>query len=404
MNHKNFFKNMANNSRSLLMVVLLIVLVVLAYRYQREGFEDQSIHRLVTPVKGDKGDPGNSAYNVLMGMEPDNLPFEVDGEDTPSTILDKIINLIKNKVESEMTPAEVDSGVPPGTVIIYHLDTKDNKKFCDDYLGSKSEGKAEILVGGFDEDGELIEDYDGDPIPYGFQLCNGAELQKIKVNDDGSKELKRTRVNTPDYRGRFLIGASGHKGTWQSDHKTTFDNDADDVYTKDANVPLKQRAWFFGRAYYLGQKGGSDMHTLLAAQMPLHGHSITDKEHSHRIDDKSHDHSIPDKPHTHTITDKEHHHSYQLTYEKDGGTDLRSPVHTPGWDEKYTYPNTGGQKTGITGTNGSNTGITRTNGKNTGITGTRAHGTGITGTNAAGENKAHNNMPPFTPVLYLIKI
>jgi len=404
MNHKNLLKNMTNNSRSLLMVVLLIVLVVLAYRYQREGFADLNINKIAKSAKGDKGGDGASALNLLKEVEANNLPdgFEIKEDDNAGTLLDKVISYIKEKVHSEITtqahthaagaapdhthaaadaaehthaagaPAEhthqvsdaiiekIDekiaasgsasgSGVPPGTVIIYHLDTGDNKKFFDDYLGENQE----ILVGGFDDDGELIEDYDGDPIPYGFQVCNGAELQKIKVNDDGSKELKRTRVNTPDYRGRFLIGGAGDKGAKGSVGTGDLNNDNDDHYTKDSPGALKQRAWKHDRPFYQGQKGGSDMHQLLTKQMPRHNHTANSPAHSHgtfRFGCKGlHCQGAEPKGYGHAVD-------------------------THKWE---------GNDGHIGGT----------------------HGAAVTvNIGHAGENKPHNNMPPFTPVLYLIKI
>ena len=111
MNHKNFLKNMANNSRSLLMVVLLIVLVVLAYRYQREGFADININNIAKSIKGDDGDKGAdgadgaSALNLLKEAEANNLPdgFNIKEDDNASNVLGNLVTYIKDLVHSEIT-------------------------------------------------------------------------------------------------------------------------------------------------------------------------------------------------------------------------------------------------------------------------------------------------------------
>ena len=103
------------------------------------------------------------------------------------------------------------------------------------------------------------------------------------------------------------------------------------------------------RFYYDDQYGGSVTQALTPNQLPAHKHSITDPGHRHN-------------------------------------TDIAHDTHLSG--DRYTsgkWENTWGRDEGL---------VTFPSSTNT---------TGITQTNDFGSNEAHNNMPPYKPVLYLIK-
>ena len=98
--------------------------------------------------------------------------------------------------------------------------------------------------------------YAGSTAPAGWLLCNGAAVSRTTYAGlfsvigttygagDGS-----TTFNVPDARGRSIIGAGAGTG-------------------------LTNRA--------LGATGGTETHTLTAAEMPVHNHAVTDPGHDHQ--------------------------------------------------------------------------------------------------------------------------
>jgi microcystin-dependent protein len=167
-----------------------------------------------------------------------------------------------------------------------------------------------------------------------------------------------TTFNIPEMRGRFPVGAAYYN----------------------AGPPA---AWLGGPApgstiRYPGGVGGEEVHTLSTGEIPAHAHGVSDPGHAH---------SVYDPGHAHGISDPGHSHSYN-----------QSPIPGPqiqagagDWANRPVSANTGASGTGI-GIYGAGTGI-----------GIYAAGTGISIGNAGG-GAAHNNMPPWAGVTYMIKV
>ena len=113
-------------------------------------------------------------------------------------------------------------------------------------------------------------------------------------------------------------------------------------------------------ALALGQTGGEATHTLVTAETPSHTHALTDPQHSHTINDPGHWHEVATN-----------------IYGASSGT-----------DHLETFSGSGG--------------TTSTEWAATGITATDNASTGITMGNTGGDG-AHNNMPPYLGINFIIK-
>ena len=318
MNMNNLIKNISRNSRSLLLVILLIVLVVLAHRYQMESFQEVDIDNLARRgpkgdkgdkgdqgEKGDKGDKGDqgdkgdkgddgedgkdgddgttgaagdNALTILQGLEePDNAEekalydavFRHGSNETPAG--DSAINVLKGLVDhiTVKVRESMGSGVPTYTIIAFHLnlDEKSGQEFPNElgdvlhyYLdsgadGSRANTRGEEIVGGINDQEEHL--------PEGFQVCNGGRLKKI--NDAGRLENDEGYF-TPDFRGRFLLGAG--RAMANENNRAHGDGGAGAGYED-------------GQFYYQHQTGGKRNHQLSVPQMPRHRHGITQTPHRH---------------------------------------------------------------------------------------------------------------------------
>ncbi|TXH53952.1 MAG: phage tail protein [Desulfurellales bacterium] len=114
-----------------------------------------------------------------------------------------------------------------------------------------------------------INAYAGASAPTGWLLCYGQAVSRTTYSvlfgiigttygaGDGS-----TTFNVPDLRGRVIAGVDNMGGVAAS------------LLTNDS--------WGAGfNAVSLGAAGGLQYHTLTAAEMPVHTHSVTDPGHTH---------------------------------------------------------------------------------------------------------------------------
>ena len=113
----------------------------------------------------------------------------------------------------------------------------------------------------------IVSAFAGATAPAGWLLCFGQAISRTSYAalftalgttygvGDGT-----TTFNLPDYRGRVLAGADNMGGTLAN--RLT----AASGWTAGATIPNAQ---------------GSEVHTLTAAQMPVHGHGVNDPSHQH---------------------------------------------------------------------------------------------------------------------------
>jgi microcystin-dependent protein len=146
----------------------------------------------------------------------------------------------------------------------------------------------------------------------------------------------------------------------------------------------------------LGAFAGEATHVLSAAEMPSHAHAITDVTHGHGVNQWSHAHNIATGGHAHSVSTGSHSH---------GGVLISSGV-TGGVPAGVGIVGNGGR----TDTAGDLGGSTNTVGNLGGNTDTQtsgisiqASGTGLSATNAAGSGAAHNNLPPYLQINFIIK-
>lgn len=143
----------------------------------------------------------------------------------------------------------------------------------------------------------------------------------------------------------------------------------------------------------IGATGGEATHQLVAAEMPSHTHAFTGTAHNHTITNPAHSH--PDPGHAHSIADPGHAHTTSVTGVAGYGV---------GPTAVNPMVNTGANNYGSTGS-GTGIGIYAAG---TGL-GAAAQATSIAaatagGTNAsAGSDGAHNNLPPYLSISFIIK-
>lgn len=150
----------------------------------------------------------------------------------------------------------------------------------------------------------------------------------------------------------------------------------------------------------LAATGGEETHVLSVAELAAHAHGVTDPSHLHYAD-HYHNYNASVLNHAHGVSDPAHSHVYLYKNLETAGAGGQAGSSFANYAESRWASNQG---TGI-GIYNANFGWTNTewasqadaNKVNTGTA-----GTGVSIQNA-GSNGAHNNMPPFTVLTYMVK-
>ena len=145
-----------------------------------------------------------------------------------------------------------------------------------------------------------------------------------------------------------------------------------------------------GATHALAATGGEATHLLTTTEIPAHTHPITDHTHTHTVNQTPHGHGDPG--HTHGVNDPGHAH---------GGVLRPTGANTHGA--------AGVQDSAVSNTDVAGTGVS-IQAAATGIQPNTANvslavaATGITATNAnTGGGAAHNNLPPFLAISFIIR-
>lgn len=158
------------------------------------------------------------------------------------------------------------------------------------------------------------------------------------------------------------------------------------------NLPNPPGKFLIGAnaTYTVGLTGGEAAHTLTLAELPAHAHPITDVAHAHTASQPAHIH--PDPGHTHGVNDPQHYH--QGSYNNAGSTQF-APA---GTGEAIQPGPTNPAPTGIS----INAAATNLQAAQPAIT-VNPSGTGLSTTQNAGGGAAHNNLPPWLAVNFIIR-
>ena len=210
-----------------------------------------------------------------------------------------------------------------------------------------------------------------------------------------------TAISRDTYSALFtVIGTTFGIG----DNNTTFN-----IPDLRARVPMGYNASTIGSgatartSKAVAAGSGEETHELTEGELDQHTHSIPLTTHTHGITDVTHTHSGSDSGKTASasanIVDPQHSHSLQSSVTSwAGGTDYAATGTHQG--NPQATPNSGSSSTGITDSGHAHSFSTTAEG--TGLTVTDAGLTNITVTGGTGSNTAHNNLPPYLVINYII--
>ena len=205
----------------------------------------------------------------------------------------------------------------------------------------------------------------GSIAPDKYLICNGSEISKSLYNklyniigDSYGTAGDPENFKLPSAAGRTIIGAG-------------------------LGLNLTQRN--------IGDKGGTEAEKLGISQIPSHSHTISDN-HTHSVTDAGHSHNLTDNGHTHNTSGYSIISRGQATCWRPDGS---------GAPESYAL-----NINSVSTTNSSN----QTTNSKTGITINNSQSnisidakTGSISLNTTGGDQAHNNMPPYLVMNYIIK-
>ena len=163
------------------------------------------------------------------------------------------------------------------------------------------------------------------------------------------------------------------------------------------NLPNFQDLFPIGAstARVLGATGGFATITLDATMIPNHAHTATQGTHSHGVNQWAHSHNIATGGHNHALHDPTHTHTYATL---GGGVNIQ--------------PGSGGNMSNTGNTGASGTGITidavgnlggNTDAQTSSVSIVAASAGAITVNPTTGGGAAHNNMPPWLGINFIIR-
>lgn len=140
----------------------------------------------------------------------------------------------------------------------------------------------------------------------------------------------------------------------------------------------------------LAATGGEATHLLTAAEIPAHAHPITDVAHNHGVNQSPHAHGDPG--HTHGASQDPHNHTF--TNNGAGHTGLGG-----GGTVSGAFTDTTSTAQPAITVFGAGTGLQAAN-ANISL---NASGTGLSTTRNTGGGGAHNNLPPFLSINFIVR-
>jgi microcystin-dependent protein len=224
-----------------------------------------------------------------------------------------------------------------------------------------------------------------------------ANQQAIVLQGSAVGDIKMIGSDTPDPNWAVCDGSVIPITQWPALYsKIGFKHGGNGTTTYALPNLVNRFAVGAGGTYATGATGGEATHVLTVAELAAHPHPITDHTHTHPLSADSHTHGASQPAHTHNGSQDAHSHavnSQVLTPNAGGNAGAASGwgFNTVRTDTQQPAVHIDTQQPGVT-VNAAASGIVLA-----------AAATGITATQNAGGGGAHNNLPPYTAITFVIR-
>jgi microcystin-dependent protein len=215
-----------NKSNKYLVFILLIILSLTLYRYNIEKFQGVDVNSLIgmgpkgqkgprgvagdngnIGLPGDPGPPGDNALNIILGKKGNKYNYRnLENTDDARDVIDTLKMYVIEQVREKLNSADPSINTSDDSVNTFR--NRVLQRYTE-FRNSQTTAVSQPQNTNEDEENSMslhgfppysIISYYGHSAPDGWQICDGASLDLEGFSG-------ATGFNTPDLRGRFILGA-----------------------------------------------------------------------------------------------------------------------------------------------------------------------------------------------------